>query len=145
MNCGKSYTIGEVAELLGVSRDTLRIYEENGLIAPVRWENGYRLYRDDDICGLISVKFHRMNSIPMKEIKQIIDTRGKGFCACGETSKDIIKRRIEAEELEIMRHKKNAERLRLALRYYDEDGGPGGAEYLIEICMPVRHRCEQIE
>ena len=30
--------IGEIAELLGVSKDTIRIYEEQGLIFPVRDE-----------------------------------------------------------------------------------------------------------
>lgn len=43
------YNIGEVAELLGVSRDTLRIYEEQGLIKPMRNHNGYRIYTDDDM------------------------------------------------------------------------------------------------
>ena len=36
--------IGEIAELLGVSKDTIRIYEEQGLIFPVRDENGFRRY-----------------------------------------------------------------------------------------------------
>lgn len=50
------YNIGEVAELLGVSRDTLRIYEEQGLIKPMRDHNGYRIYTDDDmgLCYLCS-------------------------------------------------------------------------------------------
>lgn len=40
--------IGEIAELLGVSKDTIRIYEEQGLIFPVRDENGFRRYTEED-------------------------------------------------------------------------------------------------
>ena len=40
----RHFLIGEVADLLGVSRDTLRIYEEEGLISPKRDENGYMLF-----------------------------------------------------------------------------------------------------
>ena len=39
------FLIGEVSEYLGVSRDTLRYYEKDGLIGPVkRTDNGYRNY-----------------------------------------------------------------------------------------------------
>lgn len=44
--------IGELAELLGVSRDTLRIYEEQGLLKPMRDENGFRVYSEADIRSL---------------------------------------------------------------------------------------------
>lgn len=114
----KRYNIGEVAELLGVSRDTLRIYEEEGLVAPMRGENGYRLYSDEDICGLISIKFHRLNDVPMKEIRNIIDPSSDKADSMGHI-RDIILRRIEAEEAELLRHRRNLGRLRLSLRYYD--------------------------
>lgn len=45
--------IGEIAELLGVSKDTIRIYEEQGLIFPVRDENGFRRYTEEDLDRLI--------------------------------------------------------------------------------------------
>ena len=42
-------TIGEVAEFLGVSRATLRIWERERLIRPTRSPGGHRLYTPDDI------------------------------------------------------------------------------------------------
>ncbi|MDY0743638.1 MerR family transcriptional regulator [Paucibacter sp. R3-3] len=39
--------IGQLAAATGVSRDTLRFYEEQGLIRSRRLENGYRDYPDE--------------------------------------------------------------------------------------------------
>ncbi|MFJ4052126.1 MerR family DNA-binding transcriptional regulator [Pseudomonas sp. NPDC089743] len=39
--------IGELAQICGVSRDTLRFYEERGLIQARRLANGYRDYPDE--------------------------------------------------------------------------------------------------
>ena len=41
--------INELEDLLGVSRATVRYYENQGLVAPPRTENGYRDYRDEDV------------------------------------------------------------------------------------------------
>lgn len=42
------YMIGVVAEILGVHPQTLRLYEREGFICPVR-QNRQRLYSDEDI------------------------------------------------------------------------------------------------
>ncbi|HGM3488157.1 TPA: MerR family transcriptional regulator [Clostridioides difficile] len=37
------YTIGQVSKFLGISRDTLKFYEDKGLVNPKKNdENGYR-------------------------------------------------------------------------------------------------------
>lgn len=43
------YTIGQVVEFLGVSRDTLKFYEKKELLNPKNSENGYRKYNHLDI------------------------------------------------------------------------------------------------
>lgn len=54
------YTISQVARFLGMSRDTLKFYEEKGLISPIQnEENGYRLYNDFDVCDVITTNFYR--------------------------------------------------------------------------------------
>ena len=45
-----TYTIGEVSERIGLSIDTLRYYEQIGLLVDVaRNTSGHRCYNDDDI------------------------------------------------------------------------------------------------
>ena len=46
------YQIHEIARLFGLHPDTLRYYEEKGLLLPQRGENGYRMYTFQDICTL---------------------------------------------------------------------------------------------
>lgn len=43
------YSIGEAADLLGVSIPTLRLYEREGLIIPIRKASRHRLYSRSDL------------------------------------------------------------------------------------------------
>ncbi|MGL4344095.1 MAG: MerR family transcriptional regulator [Cellulosilyticaceae bacterium] len=66
------YTIGQVAKFLGVSRDTLKFYEEKGLVRPKQDEdNGYRRYNDHDIYDVITTNFYRQLDIEVKKIQEI--------------------------------------------------------------------------
>ena len=66
------YTIGQVAKFLGVSRDTLKFYEEKELVKPKQDdENGYRKYNDYDIYDVITTNFYRHLDIEVKKIQEI--------------------------------------------------------------------------
>lgn len=104
--------IGEIAELLGVSKDTIRIYEEQGLICPERDENGFRRYTLADLDRLIPVKFYRENAFPMKDLKRLMVQKTR------LSSLELLEEQIKAERLELLRHKRNVERLELARSYY---------------------------
>lgn len=106
--------IGEIAELLGVSKDTIRIYEEQGLIFPVRDENGFRRYTEEDLDRLIPVKFYRENALPMKDLRRLMIQKSR------ESSLALLEEQIKAERRELLRHKRNMERLELARTYYLE-------------------------
>jgi MerR family transcriptional regulator/heat shock protein HspR len=49
------YTIGVIADLLEVHRETLRVWEKHGLIKPNR-RNGQRLYTDTDLKRLLFIQ-----------------------------------------------------------------------------------------
>ncbi|MFQ7539493.1 MAG: MerR family transcriptional regulator, partial [Clostridium sp.] len=43
--CGlKTYKIGEIAKMLGISAETIRNYEKKGLICPYKEESNYRYF-----------------------------------------------------------------------------------------------------
>lgn len=66
--------IGEVAEILGISRDTIKFYEEKGLISPIKDnDNGYRKYSLEEIHNLFLINFYRELNIEIKRIKEIKD------------------------------------------------------------------------
>lgn len=63
------YTVGQVAEFLGISRDTLKFYEKKDLIKPMKDdENGYRRYSDYDVCDVMTTNFYRQLDIEIKKI-----------------------------------------------------------------------------
>ena len=50
------YNIGEVSKYLGISRDTLKFYENKGLINPKKNSgNGYREYDHFDIYDITTI------------------------------------------------------------------------------------------
>ena len=54
------YTIGQVAKFLGITRDTIKFYEEKELVRPQHnRENGYRTYNHFDIYDLTTINFCR--------------------------------------------------------------------------------------
>lgn len=56
MESGRGYLRGEVAEMLGVGKESLRYYESAcGLVSPKRGDNGYRRYDVDDVRRLAAV------------------------------------------------------------------------------------------
>ncbi|MGG4452073.1 MerR family transcriptional regulator [Brevibacillus porteri] len=64
------YTIGEVAQLLGISPHTLRYYEKEKIIMPDRDENGDRRYNDSHIRWLQFVIKLKETQMPISKIKQ---------------------------------------------------------------------------
>lgn len=65
--------IGEVEKRTGISKKTIRFYEEQELLNPERAENGYRVYGQNDIDALLEIKFLRNLSIPIDTIRKIRD------------------------------------------------------------------------
>ncbi|MBD8683956.1 MerR family transcriptional regulator [Pseudomonas sp. CFBP 13719] len=60
--------IGEVAAKAGVSVDTLRFYEEKGLIKPGRAANGYRFYAEQTLQLVGYIKLAQQLGFSLREI-----------------------------------------------------------------------------
>ena len=63
------YKIGEIASLYGIGTDSLRYYEEIGILKPKRDDNGYRMYNIGDIRTLNILRELRSIGFSMGEIK----------------------------------------------------------------------------
>lgn len=66
----KEYKIGEVAKLLGLTTQALRFYEQEGVIAPRKSENGTRYYTFEEVHKLLSFKKYRMAEFTVQDIVQ---------------------------------------------------------------------------
>ena len=67
------YKTSEVASIIGVHPNTVRLYEEWGLISkPERLENGYRIYTDDDIKRLKIIRSLRRANYSLEAILHML-------------------------------------------------------------------------
>ncbi|MEW4413276.1 MerR family transcriptional regulator [Clostridium sp. AN503] len=62
----------EVSEYLGISMDTLRNWEMNGLLTVKRKQNGYRVYTDDDIRRLKIIRSLRCANYSLEAILRML-------------------------------------------------------------------------
>ena len=64
------YTISDVAKLLGITAHTLRFYEKEEIIAPIRNANGERVYDDSNLAWLRFVMRLKQTQMPISQIRE---------------------------------------------------------------------------
>ncbi|UQZ34059.1 MerR family transcriptional regulator [Paenibacillus sp. PK3_47] len=68
------YSIGEFASILGVTADTLRLYERHDIVRPVKdHHNNYRYFGDLDARNLLSSRWYRSLQIPLQDVAELIN------------------------------------------------------------------------
>ena len=67
----------ELADMLGVSKATIRYYEEQGLVAPSRTKNNYRYYSDEEARLFQKIIILRKLGVSVSEIKDLIENKAK--------------------------------------------------------------------
>lgn len=108
------YKISEISALYNICNDSLRYYEEKGILSPKRDDNGYRLYGLQDIWKLNVLKDLRQLDFSMARIKAYLDGRSvettlallaeeeglidEKMAQLEKMRKNIIKRRLSIAE-----------------------------------------------
>ena len=88
------YPSSRVYKGLGLTRDTLRYYEELGILSPVKnEENSYREYSINDIMNLLAIDFYKKRGVTPKELKKVKEENRP------ETYQQLfLKKRLEIQE-----------------------------------------------
>lgn len=77
------YRSGELAQLAGVSTDTLRHYERIGVLArPPRAQNGYRVYSAASLDRVLVVQSALRAGFSLPELTRILGQRDRGGAPC---------------------------------------------------------------
>ncbi|RCX12801.1 MerR family transcriptional regulator [Fontibacillus phaseoli] len=67
------YCIGEFSSILGITRDTLRLYEKHDIVKPVKDDlNSYRYFNDLDARDLLMSRWYRSMHIPLQEVAELM-------------------------------------------------------------------------
>lgn len=93
----------EIREKLGISRDTLRFYEQKGIIEPeIDPANGYRYYDDWQVNLLWDCKHYQAMGFSLSEILEILkhDTMGELSARVNDKA-DALAAEIARKELEL--------------------------------------------
>ena len=92
--------ISEIEKLIGISKQTIRFYEKEGLISPKRnRENQYREYDEQDIRQLKLIYVLRKTGLSIIEIKKVLDGEITMAAAVNARRKELLEERKEQDEL----------------------------------------------
>lgn len=124
-----SLKIGEVAKQLGMSIDTLRYYEKEGLLANIqRSSSGTRYYGEKDLSRLRFIQRSQKMGFTLKEIRELLSMREDPTTACDET------RRLTQAKLD-----------EIQMRMQELDQLSRELQLLINLCTGTGDNCPIIE
>jgi DNA-binding transcriptional MerR regulator len=108
----RTYTIGEIARLSGLSVRRIRFYSDEGLLPPTaRTESGYRVYSDEDLARLDLIGSLREAGVGLKAIGKILMRK--------LSLAEVLQIRLQALETEIAAKQRVAAVLRTTLKIPD--------------------------
>lgn len=123
-------TIGRLASATGVKVETIRYYEQVGLIAaPSRTDSNYRVYEQDDVARLGFIKRTRELGFSLEEIGTLLSLSGEPDRDCA-TVDEIASRHLSEVDRKIADLK--ALRARLAAVVTSCAGGTVGECRILE-------------
>ena len=113
--------ISEVAKEFGLTTDTLRYYEREGLIGPIsKGKNGIRNYTDNDIKRIQFVKCMRAAGLEISFLKRYSQLFDEGDKNKKERREILVEqRKILKEKLDAMQEAYN--RLNYKIDLYDKN------------------------
>lgn len=107
--------IGKLAKQTGLSIDTIRFYERQGLIKqPRRSEGGFRLFNADDLQKLIFIRRSQLLGFSLGEIRELLVLRDEKTQACRHV-RDLLNQKLVAVRAKIEELRRLEDELRNAL------------------------------
>lgn len=88
----KTYKIGEIAKMLGISTETIRNYEKKGLIRPYKEESNYRYFDIIQINHLLNLQKYQKYGYTLQEVREIME----------EESMQAVEMSLENKEQDLM-------------------------------------------
>ncbi len=91
--------IGELAKTAGVTPDTIRYYEREGLLpAAERTRNGYRDYGPGALEDLLFIKKAQALGLKLADVREVLEISAGGKPPCEHVRATVTARLTEVEE-----------------------------------------------
>ncbi len=104
----REYLIGDMSEIVGISRDTLRFYEKKGIIKSRKRKMDIVIIWKKIILRLMFIVYRRKMNQSLEEIERYIKEENSLECM-----KDHLAMRIKQEEASIQYHQQAIARMQL--------------------------------
>ena len=132
------YSIGQVAEMFGLTVSTLRYYDKEGLFPNLERSSGIRRFGDKEIEALRMIECLKNAGLEIKYIKQFMH-----WCTEGSRTYpnrlELFTQRKEAVEAEIAAMERTLSMLKFKCWYYEKaiaDGNEDGIRAMIPDKFP---------
>lgn len=132
------YSIGQVAEMFGLTVSTLRYYDKEGLFPNLERSSGIRRFGDKEIEALRMIECLKNAGLEIKDIKQFML-----WCTEGSSTYpnrlELFTQRKEAVEAEISAMERTLSMLKFKCWYYEKaiaDGNEDGIRAMIPDKFP---------
>ncbi|GIF52423.1 MerR family transcriptional regulator [Asanoa ferruginea] len=95
--------VAELAQVAGISADTVRYYERVGLLRPPpRTASGYRAYDASAADRVRFIQGGQRLGLRLRDIGELLAVRDTGVCPC-EPAEELLKRRLDELDTELAR------------------------------------------
>lgn len=125
----KKITIGQMAKLNNVSKQTLRLYDKLGILSPseVSLENGYRYYSVKQCAQLDMIQYMKSLDMSLKDIKEIFESK-----EIDKIKNILIRKNSDIDKrIEYLKHQKIA--IQKTLDSYDKyENSPKDGTIIVE-------------
>ena len=99
MKASSALSSGELADLAGVSRDTLRHYERKGVLPrPLRGHNAYRQYPPEALQRVQLVRRALSVGFTLEELAKVLRVRDAGGAPCEEVRKLAAQKLLNVQD-----------------------------------------------
>lgn len=116
------YTVGQVAELAGVTIRTLHHYDQIGLLKPSgRSHAAYRRYEDSDLERLQQILFYRELGFSLEGIAKILDEPGSDAVAHLRRQHELLLERIARLQMMVTAIEKEMEVKQMGIQLTPEE------------------------
>lgn len=132
------YSIGQVAEMFGLTVSTLRYYDKEGLFPNLERSSGIRLFGDKEIEALRIIGCLKSAELEIKDIKQFMQWCSEGSSTYPNRLK-LFTQRKEAVEAKMAAMERTLSMLKFKCWYYEKaiaDGNEDGIRAMIPDKFP---------
>lgn len=92
------FTIGKLARQADVSADTVRYYEQQGLLSPIaRTAAGYRLYDAQALRRLHFVRRAQQSGFSLAEISELLALKQRDATCCRDVRSMALEKKLQLE------------------------------------------------